>query len=94
MDTLIDCSRCNQSLSLDNFNYNEKQYPKIRHFRSYLCFDCTSITNKENRERRKEKNNFMYDSDAANLVLSRLGYEVGNPNNPVHTQFNERHGFK
>lgn len=91
---LINCSECNQSLPLDNFNYNEKQYPKIRGYRSYLCFDCTSIRNKKNRERRKQESNFIYDSDAAKLVLIRLGYDIDNPDKPVHVQFQERWGLK
>ena len=83
------CSRCNQIKSLDMFDKN----PNGKWGRSARCKTCRKEVDVLNSKKIGSALELTEDETTrvgAEEVLCALGYEIYNPNNPVHKQFEER----
>lgn len=88
---LLNCNGCNENKPLDEFYLNEKQYAKSRHYRSSRCKICMKKYNNEKKRIEREKKGSKTDTQQiSDAILTNLGYELNNPEKPVHIQFNER----
>ena len=90
---LQNCSKCGIEKPLEDFCKNTNYATGF----TKKCKLCTTKTNKENTWNKKNSDMSPLEHstvDATNLeterILKKMGYELYNSDNPVHSQFNER----
>jgi len=89
----IRCKMCEEYKPETDFFKNNKRLIG----RDSSCKLCKKlfIQNNPINDNARIEHNKLYDweVDMARHILKQLGYTLDNPDNPVHQQFNKRHGF-